>query len=463
MYGALLALPEAPALPDLRVCISGGAALPVEVLHRFEERFGCQVLEGYGLSETSPVASFNRAGPGPQARLDRLRRSPASRCGSSTRPASPVRTGEVGEIAIRGHNVMKGYWHKPDETAAVLSADGWFRTGDVGKVDEDGYYFIVDRKKDLVIRGGFNIYPREIEEVLYEHPAVAEAAVIGIPHPELGEEVGAVVVLKPGATATEDELRDFVKRQVAPYKYPRVVRFVDALPKGPTGKILKREIDPARRLPSRRATMTTTTTIRRARRPGRSARRAPRRRGAGPGTPVPARHVDRQVGRRRWPASRAPSPAGSAASAPRPARIADRHLDARPGQARPPVRRRGLDRQPAAAAAGAALPGRRPHTSTSWSPMPTWTGATSKRVRFLVENLSRRCRPATSRWSTPPRPRRSIDTAGLSLVRGGTQLVKDLASAPRIPEMVDTSPASRSAATSRPRPAPWSSATRSSS
>jgi long-chain acyl-CoA synthetase len=241
MYSAFLTLPEAPELPDLRACISGGAALPVDVLHRFEERFGVPVLEGYGLSETSPVASFNR--------LDRERKP-----GSIGRPVTgvemrvvdragqPVDTGVVGEIAIRGHNVMKGYWHKPAETAAVLGPDGWFRTGDLGTVDDDGYFFIVDRKKDLVIRGGFNIYPREIEEVLYEHPAVAEAAVVGIPHPELGEEVAAVVALKPGAAATEDELRGFVKRQVAPYKYPRVVRIVDALPKGPTGKILKREI-----------------------------------------------------------------------------------------------------------------------------------------------------------------------------------------------------------------------------
>jgi long-chain acyl-CoA synthetase len=241
MYSAFLALPDPPPLPALRACISGGAALPVEVLHRFEEKFGSQVLEGYGLSETSPVASFNR--------LDRERKP-----GSIGTPVTgvemrvvdktghPVGTGEVGEIAIRGHNVMKGYWHKTAETAEVLGPDGWFRTGDIGRVDEDGYYFIVDRKKDLVIRGGFNIYPREIEEVLYEHPAIAEAAVVGIPHPELGEEVAAVVTLKPDARATEDELRVFVKAQVAPYKYPRVVRIVDALPKGPTGKILKTEI-----------------------------------------------------------------------------------------------------------------------------------------------------------------------------------------------------------------------------
>jgi long-chain acyl-CoA synthetase len=243
MYAALVGLQDAPDLPGLRTCISGGAALPVEVLHRFEEKFGCEVLEGYGLSETSPVASFNRSG---------LNRKPGSIGYPVTGvemqvldpDGTPVPTGEVGEIAIRGHNVMKGYWHKPEATAAVLDSEGWFRTGDMGRVDEDGFYFIVDRKKDLIIRGGFNIYPREIEEVLYEHPEVAEAAVVGIPHAELGEEVGAAVALRPGATVTEAELRDFVKGQVAAYKYPRRVWFVDALPLGPTGKVLKREIVP---------------------------------------------------------------------------------------------------------------------------------------------------------------------------------------------------------------------------
>ena len=241
MYAALLGLAEPPELAHLRVCISGGAALPVEVLHRFEERFGSEILEGYGLSETSPVASFNRPGRD---------RKPGSIGYPVTdvemqvvdRSGAPVPVGEVGEIAIRGHNVMKGYWHKPDATAEVLDGEGWFRTGDMGRVDADGFYFIVDRKKDLIIRGGFNIYPREVEEVLYEHPDVAQAAVVGISHPAYGEEVGAAVVLRPGATVTEAELRDFVKGQVAAYKYPRVVWFLDALPLGPTGKVLKREI-----------------------------------------------------------------------------------------------------------------------------------------------------------------------------------------------------------------------------
>jgi long-chain acyl-CoA synthetase len=137
---------------------------------------------------------------------------------------------------------MKGYWNLPDATTAVITPDGWLATGDVGRIDEDGYFYIVDRTKDLIIRGGYNVYPREIEEVLYEHPAVAEAAVIGIPHDSLGEEVGAAVALKKGAAATPDELRDYVKAQVAAYKYPRLVWLVEALPKGPTGKVLKREV-----------------------------------------------------------------------------------------------------------------------------------------------------------------------------------------------------------------------------
>jgi long-chain acyl-CoA synthetase len=244
MYGALLGHPDKAAydLSALRVCISGGAAMPVEVMRGFESAFGCIVLEGYGLSETSPIASFNH--PDKQ-------RKPGS-IGTPVRgvemrvendEGEEVTQGEVGEIAIRGHNVMKGYWRRPDDTASAIH-DGWFRTGDLGMVDKDGYFFIVDRKKDLILRGGYNVYPREIEEVLYEHPAVAEAAVIGVPHPDLGEEVAAAVTLKPGATITAEELRDQVKSQVAAYKYPRHVWFVDALPKGPTGKIVKREIVP---------------------------------------------------------------------------------------------------------------------------------------------------------------------------------------------------------------------------
>jgi long-chain acyl-CoA synthetase len=242
MYSALLeqARHDTADASSLRVCVSGGAALPVEVLRSFEETFGCMILEGYGLSETSPVASFNHPDSG---------RKP----GSIGTPIDGVEfrlidddgkdAGDIGEIAIRGHNVMKGYWRRPEDTGAAF-ADGWFRTGDIARVDEDGYYFIVDRKKDLIIRGGYNVYPREVEEVLYEHPAVREAAVIGLPHPSLGEEIGAAVALARGASATPEELRDFVKRRIAAYKYPRQIWLVDELPKGPTGKILRREVVP---------------------------------------------------------------------------------------------------------------------------------------------------------------------------------------------------------------------------
>jgi long-chain acyl-CoA synthetase len=244
MYIALLNHPRREEFDtgSLRLCVSGGAALPVEVLRGFEAAFGCVILEGYGLSETSPVASFNHP--------DRERKP-----GSIGIPVegvemrlvlpdgSDVPAGEVGEIAIRGHNVMKGYWRREEATQEAIP-DGWFRTGDLARQDEGGYYFIVDRKKDLIIRGGYNVYPREVEEVLYEHPAVAEAAVIGIPHPTHGEEVGAAVVLKAGTAATPDELRDFVKERLAAYKYPRHVWLEDALPKTSTGKILRREVRP---------------------------------------------------------------------------------------------------------------------------------------------------------------------------------------------------------------------------
>jgi long-chain acyl-CoA synthetase len=242
MYAAMLHSPDGdPAqAATLRTCISGGASLPLEILRGFEEKFGCVILEGYGLSETSPVASFNLP--------DRARKP-----GSIGVPVEDVQmrlvdeagepspAGDIGEIAIKGPNVMKGYLGKPEATAEAIT-DGWFRTGDLAKVDEDGYFYIVDRKKDLIIRGGYNVYPREIEEVLHEHPAVAEVAVIGMPHPDLGEEIGAAVALKPGGSATPDELRAFARDKVAAYKYPRRVWLVDELPKGPTGKILRREV-----------------------------------------------------------------------------------------------------------------------------------------------------------------------------------------------------------------------------
>ncbi|MBA2550909.1 MAG: long-chain fatty acid--CoA ligase [Nocardioidaceae bacterium] len=243
MYSAMLNVPDSDSydVSSLRTCISGGAAMPVEVMRNFEDAFGCIVLEGYGLSETSPVASFNKPDQ---------ERKPGS-IGVPVRgvemrvlddDGNDVGDGEVGEIAIRGENVMKGYWGSEDATREAIP-DGWFRTGDMARQDEDGYYFIVDRKKDLIIRGGYNVYPREVEEALYEHGSVAEVAVIGVADAELGEEVGAAVALKPDAQASEDELREFAKEQLAAYKYPRHVWIVDELPKGPTGKILRREVN----------------------------------------------------------------------------------------------------------------------------------------------------------------------------------------------------------------------------
>jgi len=242
MYAAILhnAGGNAGDVASLRLCVSGGASMPVELMRAFEKAFDCMILEGYGLSETSPVASFNHP--------DRPRKpgtigQPISGVDMrvQTDDGEPLPSDVVGEIAIRGRNVMKGYWRRPEETAEVM-AGGWFRTGDLGRVDDEGYFSIVDRKKDMIIRGGLNVYPREFEEVLYEHPAVAEAAVIGVTDDILGEEVAAVVTLKPGASASPEELRDHVKGQLAAYKYPRYVWITAELPHGDTGKILKRAI-----------------------------------------------------------------------------------------------------------------------------------------------------------------------------------------------------------------------------
>ncbi len=242
MYAAMLQVDDAESydVSSLRTCISGGSAMPVEVMKNFEKTFDCIVLEGYGLSETSPVASFNQP--------DQERK--AGSIGMPVRgvemklvddDGKDVGEGEVGEIAIRGDNVMKSYWQREEATRESIP-DGWFLSGDMAKRDEDGYYFIVDRKKDLIIRGGYNVYPREVEEALYEHEDVAEVAVVGLSHGELGEDVGAAVALKEGCSVSESELMEFAKERLAAYKYPRSVWLVDELPKGPTGKILRREV-----------------------------------------------------------------------------------------------------------------------------------------------------------------------------------------------------------------------------
>jgi long-chain acyl-CoA synthetase len=249
-WGLLGALKEAGDTVDvakirdsLRVAAAGGSALPVEVHKAFERAFGVTILEGYGLSETSPVASFS-----PRGEEVRVGSIGVPIPGVEMKLLEPGTWDEVewtadaiGEIAIKGHNIMKGYYGRPEATDEAIQ-DGWFRSGDLGRRDKDGWYYIVDRSKDMIIRGGYNVYPREVEEVLMTHPDVSLAAVIGVPHESHGEEIKAVVILEDGATITEDELVAWAKEQMAAYKYPRIVEFVPSLPMTATGKILKREL-----------------------------------------------------------------------------------------------------------------------------------------------------------------------------------------------------------------------------
>jgi long-chain acyl-CoA synthetase len=227
---------------NLRVAVAGGAALPVEIHKHFKERFGVTILEGYGLSETSPTASFARFGEEPRAGsigvpIPGVEMKLINEDWSDVKDSADA----VGEIAIKGHNVMKGYYKRPDATAEALR-DGWFRSGDLARKDEDGFYYIIDRSKDMIIRGGFNVYPRELEEVLMEHPAVSLVAVIGVPHDSHGEEIKAVIVKKDSDTTSEEEILAWGKDQFATYKYPRIVEFRTEMPMTATGKILKREL-----------------------------------------------------------------------------------------------------------------------------------------------------------------------------------------------------------------------------
>ena len=225
---------------ELKLGVSGGAPMPLPVLEDFQKTFGVRVLEGYGLSETSPVACFNQV-----QRPSKPGTVGLPIFGCEVRVVDdndqPVASGERGEIVIRGHNIMKGYYRRPAETAEALKG-GWFHTGDIGIIDADGYVSIVDRKKDMILRGGMNVYPREIEEVLMTHPAVSLAAVIGVPDDRLGEEIKAFVVLKPGAALEADGLIAWSKEQLAAYKYPRTVEIRESLPVGPTGKVFKRAL-----------------------------------------------------------------------------------------------------------------------------------------------------------------------------------------------------------------------------
>jgi long-chain acyl-CoA synthetase len=246
MYiGLLEAAKTSEHRPQLKSALSGGAALPVPVLEQFKEVFGTAVLEGYGLTETSPVATFNQVGfppkPGTVGKQIWGVEVEVAKAEVDER-IELLPTGELGEIVVRGHNVFKGYLNKPEATAAAI-VDGWFRTGDLGTKDEDGYVSIVDRKKDMVIRGGYNVYPREVEEALLRHPAVGQVAVFALPDPQYGEEVSAAIVRDPaGGEVTEQEISEWAKGKLAAYKYPRRVFFVDSFPLGPSGKVLKREL-----------------------------------------------------------------------------------------------------------------------------------------------------------------------------------------------------------------------------
>lgn len=245
MYMALLdAATRNDARPDLRYAISGGASLPLAVLERFQTVFDAPIHEGYGLTETSPVATFNHVGRAP--RPGTIGTPVWGVDVEIADPATPdaivlLPHGEIGELVIRGHNLMNGYLDRPEDTDAAI-VDGWFRTGDLGTKDDDGFLTIVDRTKDMIIRNGYNVYPRQVEEVLATHPDVTMAAVFGVPHELHGQEIEAAVVLRAGATVSPDELVHFVADEIAAYKFPRVVHVVDALPLGPSGKVLKRTL-----------------------------------------------------------------------------------------------------------------------------------------------------------------------------------------------------------------------------
>lgn len=245
MYWALLNYPELNKFDldkiasGLRVAVSGGASMPVEIMKQFEKKFNVNILEGYGLSETSPVASFNRFGARKPGSIGFAIWGVDIKVIDDKGNDCPVN--EPGELVIRGHNVMKGYYKKPEETKIAFKND-WFHSGDVARIDEDGYIFIVDRIKDMILRGGYNVYPREIEEVLMTHPNISLAAVVGVPNDKMGEEIKAFVVLNEGSSITSEELVAWAKSEMASYKYPRIFQIIDSLPMTATGKILKKEL-----------------------------------------------------------------------------------------------------------------------------------------------------------------------------------------------------------------------------
>jgi long-chain acyl-CoA synthetase len=246
MFIALLACPELDSydISSLRIAISGGASIPAPVLDAFEKRFGVVILEGYGLTETASTTTFNVSVTDRRAySVGRPIWGTQTEVWDTEGKPLPAGSGNVGEVVTRGLHVMKGYLNKPEDTASAFTGN-WFHTGDLGYFDEDGYLFIAGRSKELIIRGGYNVYPAEIEDVLHEHPAVAEAAVIGIPDERLGEEVMAVLTLRPGAVLTAREAISFCRERVAAYKYPRVIEIRDVLPKNALGKVLKDQLVP---------------------------------------------------------------------------------------------------------------------------------------------------------------------------------------------------------------------------
>ena len=409
-------------MSSLRVCVSGGAALPLEVLHGFEAAFGCVILEGYGLSETSPVASFNRA--------DGVRKpgsigTPVD--GVEMRLLDPSPEG-VGEIAIRGHNVMKGYWRNPDATRQAIDADGWFRSGDLARVDEDGCYFIVDRKKELIIRGGYNVYPREIEEVLYEHPAVREAAVVGIPHPELGEEVGAAVALKAGRRGRRGRrarVRQGPGRRLQ-VPAPRLVRRRAA-----EGRRRARSSSARSRSRSRRPRGEHRgSRARSARHPAhRRRRRRPRRfvpagrRGAdGRRARAPPAPAGRRARRRSAPSSRASRPDARGCARPR-ATGASPTARGRPTRCCARLLQAYL-------AAGGAVDGLIADAELDWRD--------ERQARFAAGNVLDALAPTNFPLTNPAVLREIVDHGGTNLARGARQLVRDVSRSPRLPASVDT-------------------------
>ena len=226
---------------DLRLACSGGASMPGEVIRAFADKFGGAILEGYGLTETAGTATFRNLDGAPKVGTVGTA-LPGFTIEVRDPDGTPLRDDEVGEIFIKGPTVMTGYWNRPEATASEL-IDGWLRTGDIGSMDTEGDVRIIDRAKDLIIRGGYNVYPREVEEVLYTHPDIVEVAVVGVPDSHYGEEIAAVIAVRSGATLTTDTLREWAKERLSAYKVPRIVHVVDELPKGATGKILKRAID----------------------------------------------------------------------------------------------------------------------------------------------------------------------------------------------------------------------------